>query len=106
MQGHAGFGGNCSREKGQQRETYETYPKTLHNPALDSNPACSGKGHPTQLRFAKGKPSPRDVERGFDDGNRECARLVLSDVEVYGGEQAGLVQWARVVTARFEGQEA
>lgn len=34
----------------------------------------------------------------YDQQNLESARLILQHPEQYGGEEAGLVQWARVGT--------
>lgn len=33
----------------------------------------------------------------YERGNVEVARIVLSDVEAYGGESSGLAIWARLV---------
>jgi hypothetical protein len=33
----------------------------------------------------------------YDAGNLAAARIVLADVDLYGGEGAGLVIWARLV---------
>jgi hypothetical protein len=34
---------------------------------------------------------------GYDHQNRDSARVILADVERYGGEESLAVQWARVV---------
>jgi len=36
----------------------------------------------------------------FDEANFEAARLILADVERHGGDDAGLVRWARLVVER------
>ncbi len=36
----------------------------------------------------------------FERENIEAARIILRDVNRYGGESAGLVIWARMVTRR------
>ncbi len=33
----------------------------------------------------------------FEEGNKRAALVILSDVARYGGDGAGLVQWARLV---------
>ena len=38
----------------------------------------------------------------YDADNREAAAVILAHVEMYGGEEAGLVQWARLFTRRDE----
>jgi hypothetical protein len=59
----------------------------------------------SRLKFgATSKPDVLRQQPGFDAGNLQSARLVLADVERFGGEDAGLVQWARTVTKRLEGQ--
>lgn len=35
-----------------------------------------------------------------ETGNLDSARAILADVERYGGESAGLVQWAQLVLDR------
>lgn len=40
----------------------------------------------------------------FDRRNLESAKLILADVERYGGETAGLVIWARMAVQRIEGE--
>jgi hypothetical protein len=39
-------------------------------------------------------------------GNLEVATVVLADPERYGGETAGLVQWARLFISRVEAPPA
>lgn len=46
-------------------------------------------------------PSVRTVTRGFDRQNQLAALLVLTDIERFGGEQAGLVVWARLIQAKM-----
>jgi hypothetical protein len=41
------------------------------------------------------------ADRVFDKKNSEAARVILADIDGYGGEQAGLVRWARAVEARL-----
>ncbi len=36
------------------------------------------------------------------DKNRQAAAVILADAEKYGGEQAGVVRWAKSVMARKE----
>jgi hypothetical protein len=36
----------------------------------------------------------------YDGSNRMAARVIVSNVARYGGEQAALVRWARAVLAR------
>lgn len=44
---------------------------------------------------------------GYQKANEEAAEIVLANIAIYGGEQAGLVQWARLViekaTPRIDG---
>ena len=46
------------------------------------------------------KQSVSRARVGFDKQNELAARLVLADVQRYGGEQAGLVIWARMLQAK------
>jgi hypothetical protein len=41
--------------------------------------------------------------RGFEEGNRRAAKIILANVAKYGGETAGLVIWARM-TLRHNGE--
>ena len=50
----------------------------------------------TRLKFK------REKTRDYDQRNLESAKLILSDVERYGGEAAGVVIWARMATKRIE----
>jgi hypothetical protein len=34
---------------------------------------------------------------GYDRQNRDAARVILADVELYGGEESLAVRWAKVV---------
>jgi len=45
------------------------------------------------------KPASATVDR-YEQGNRSSAELILADVERWGGEEAGLVQWARATMER------
>ena len=45
-------------------------------------------------------PMVRTVTRGFDRQNQLAALLVLANISLYGGEQAGLVVWARLIQAK------
>lgn len=36
------------------------------------------------------------IER-YDRENRECSRIILADIEKYGGEGSCAVQWARAI---------
>jgi hypothetical protein len=48
----------------------------------------------------KPRPPRRQATRDFyAQGNRAAADIILSDVERYGGEEALLVQWARLFLA-------
>jgi hypothetical protein len=42
----------------------------------------------------------RTVTRGFDRQNQLAALLVLANISLYGGEQAGLVVWAGMIQAK------
>lgn len=42
------------------------------------------------------------VAKRFADDNLMAAEIILRDVRKYGGEQAGLVRWARLVLANQE----
>jgi hypothetical protein len=42
----------------------------------------------------------------FAVGNLEAARVILADIERYGGEESVLVVWARTVTASPKDSEA
>ena len=41
----------------------------------------------------------------FTAGNTAAAKLILADVERYGGEQSLMVQWARMTVRDTEGQD-
>ena len=62
-----------------------------HQPALPFSPAAS-----------KRAPRHSAAER-HAEANRECAEVILADVERYGGEGGGLVEWARTVLQKAEG---
>lgn len=58
------------------------------------------------------KPTKREistfwdrVER-FDRENLQAARIILCDVDRYGGNDSGLVRWARMALARAERRAA
>jgi hypothetical protein len=38
---------------------------------------------------------------GYDQANAKCARIVLENIPRFGGDQAGLVIWARAVMRRI-----
>jgi hypothetical protein len=38
----------------------------------------------------------------YDQQNELCARLILSDLQRFGGDGAGLVVWARLVLERLQ----
>jgi hypothetical protein len=40
------------------------------------------------------------VREGYQKQNLEAAGIVLERIAEYGGEQAALVRWARLVTAK------
>lgn len=45
----------------------------------------------------------RQLRRGdFEKANTIAARVILGDIERFGGESAGLVQWARAFTRKAE----
>jgi hypothetical protein len=44
----------------------------------------------------------KSVRAMYDQQNEACARLILQDLERYGGEGAGAVVWARLCLARIE----
>jgi hypothetical protein len=46
------------------------------------------------------KANVKKAGAAYDAGNRIAARIVLSDIARYGGEQAGLVIWARLIEAK------
>jgi hypothetical protein len=51
-------------------------------------------------------PSVRSARQGFAWSNELAARIVLQDVAQYGGEGAGLVQWARLIEAKAAPKDA
>jgi hypothetical protein len=40
------------------------------------------------------------VQAQYDAQNAEAAEIILREIERYGGEQSGAVQWARLFMAR------
>ena len=42
-------------------------------------------------------PAARSAREGFAAANTRAAAVILADIERYGGEGAGLVQWARLL---------
>jgi hypothetical protein len=44
-------------------------------------------------------PSVRSARATHQQANEQVAHIVLQDVAKYGGEGAGLVQWARMIQA-------
>jgi hypothetical protein len=61
-----------------------------------------------QSRFSRNRrgQSVREVEDKFNDQNRIAAAVILAAPKQYGGETAGLVRWARMVTARMATEQA
>ena len=55
-----------------------------------------------QNLFEKPKCSPRSRADDYDAVNLRNARLILEDIERWGGEPALPVVWARMVVARLE----
>src|ERR1035437_266914 len=53
----------------------------------------------TNVRQAQ-KPTVSRVRIGYQNQNEQAAEIVLADVARYGGEQAGLVIWARLIQAK------
>ncbi len=47
----------------------------------------------------------QSVEK-FDATNLDCARSILADPARYGGEESGMVRWARLVVQRITGERA
>lgn len=47
------------------------------------------------------KPSKAVI---YNDPNLHAARLILADPQRYGGEDAGLVRWARMTLERLKGK--
>ena len=45
-------------------------------------------------------PAVRSAREGYNASNLLAARLVLADIARYGGEQAGLVVWARLIQVK------
>ena len=45
------------------------------------------------------KPTVSRARIGYQQANEQASHIVLQDVAKYGGEQAGLVQWARMIQA-------
>lgn len=39
---------------------------------------------------------------GYDRDNRAAAKIILSSIQRYGGEQSGLVRWARLCLCRLD----
>ncbi len=44
--------------------------------------------------------SPKGVADHYRRGNLESARVILQNIAKHGGEDAALVEWARVVISR------
>lgn len=63
----------------------------------------------TQTRLFKPAKREKTIlsqSRDFDSRNLESAKLMLEDVEQFGGEASGRIIWARAVVARLGGQQA
>ena len=54
------------------------------------------------MRMIRRPPTVRSARDGFATDNSEAARIVLADIARYGGEQAGLVIWARLIGAKAQ----
>ena len=48
----------------------------------------------------------RNVRAQYDQQNEQAAVLILRDVAKYGGEESGVVPWARLCLQRIARQEA
>jgi hypothetical protein len=59
----------------------------------------------TQTLFPKHKKSFVRIAADHDQNNLITAREILADVEKWGGEEAGIVAWARAVVKRLEGEK-
>ncbi len=52
------------------------------------------------------KPSNVKVAAGHDENNLRTAREILEDPEHWGGQEAGMVRWARAVVERLGSNES
>lgn len=52
-------------------------------------------------RAVRSLPAAR-LMSDFERSNHVAARVILSDVEYWGGESSAMVQWARLFTQRME----
>ncbi len=48
------------------------------------------------------KAPPRSVRAKYDQQNEQAARIILQNVAKHGGEDSGMVVWARLCLARIE----
>ncbi len=46
---------------------------------------------------------PTNIRRGlaFQSDNLEAAKIILEDIERYGGEEGAMVRWARMQVERY-----
>jgi hypothetical protein len=58
-----------------------------------------------RLEFGSGRKITAKQRDRYDEGNLASARIFLEDSQRWGGEQAGLVQWAHEVIARLNKKE-
>jgi hypothetical protein len=49
---------------------------------------------------------PKRAADQYRRANLEAARIIVADVQRYGGESAGLVRWARLFVSRVEAPPA
>jgi len=59
-----------------------------------------------RLNFGTRNQTPLSKAAAYDAANLRSAREILEDPERWGGEHAGLVQWARAVVQRLAPSEA
>jgi hypothetical protein len=77
---------------------------------------AAGNGGSSKLRWQRAARQEKSTRREistfwervekFQQQNIEAARIILRNVDRYGGEGAGLVRWARLTLARAERQAA
>ncbi len=87
----------------EQRTICEATHKNPNTPATQLTPMPSPQHTPRQRRLALA-PETQMPSRVSKDphaaGNAQAARVILEDPAKYGGETAGLVQWARAWKAQ------
>ena len=84
---------------------FATYRKKLKNGGELAN--FNKTKYLTSMSTLKRKQTVSRARTGYQAQNEQAAGIILQDVAKYGGEGAGLVQWARAVVAnsrrRIEG---